>query len=153
MAPYSNDATYCILPSCKKLKLSWTVLKKISKKSNFWHLVPFNPWISIFFKIPAVSWPLTSCKVSEKTNEQFPRYLKTDQRTDQGMDQQTNKCGYYYYIPHQVNPGSTNKSKHTTFETDTSPMMTSELIPADLENGQLWDKFQNLVANDRQMVS
>ena len=43
-----------------------------------------NPRIMIFFKIPAVSlsllyWHLTSCKDSEKTNEQFPRYSKTDE--------------------------------------------------------------------------
>ena len=51
----------------------------------------FNPWIRIFFKIPAVSlsllyWPLTSCRVSEKTNEGPLRYLKKDQRTDRWTD-------------------------------------------------------------------
>ena len=61
------------------------------------------------FKIASVSlfllyWPLTSCKVSEKTNERFPRYLKTDGRTtDHGR---TNEGDYYG--PNRVNPGSKN---------------------------------------------
>ena len=41
------------------------------------------PGLRFFFKISAVSlfllyWPLTSCKLSEKTNERSPRYSKTD---------------------------------------------------------------------------
>ena len=51
-----------------------------------WFLT-LNPHIRIFFKILAVSlsllyWPLTSCKVSEKTNYLSPRYSKMDWRTD-----------------------------------------------------------------------
>ena len=55
------------------------------------HFFTINPQIKIFFKIPAVSlfllyWPLTSYKVSEKTNERSPRYLKTDGQTDGPTD-------------------------------------------------------------------
>ena len=50
----------------------------MSKKPSFWHLIPLNPRIKIFFKIPVVSlfllhWSLTSCKVSEKLNERSRR--------------------------------------------------------------------------------
>ena len=81
----------------------------MSKNRIFWHLVPRNPWIKIFFKILAVSlfllnWPLTSCKVSEKLNERSPRYLKTDGQTDRRTDRRTDKGDYHG--PHRVNPGS-----------------------------------------------
>ena len=62
-----------------------------------------------FFKILALSFlypygTLTSCKVSEKANEQFQRYLKTDGRTDGQTDGQTNNGDYHG--PHRLNPGS-----------------------------------------------
>ena len=99
MAPYSNDAPYCPLPSCKKLE---TFNDRFPRKCQKPQL---NPQIKIFFKIQAVSLfllygPATSCKISEKTNERSPRYLKTDRRTDG----QTDKGDYYG--PQWVNPGS-----------------------------------------------
>ena len=81
---------------------------KMFKNQNFWHLILLNPWFKIlFFIIPDVSlsllyWPLTSCKISEKTNEQFPRYSKMDGRSNDGP--QTNEGDYYG--PNRVNPGS-----------------------------------------------
>ena len=62
------------------------VSEKMSKNPNFWRFIPLNPRINIFFKILSVSlsflyWRLTSCKVSDQTNE---RSLdgQTDERTD-----------------------------------------------------------------------
>ena len=47
-------------------------------------------------------WPLTLCKVSEKTNEHSPKYLKTNGPwTDHAR---TNRGDYYG--PYWVNPGS-----------------------------------------------
>ena len=86
-APYSNDAPYCLVPSCKNQKLLIISFQKNIQDPNFWNLIPLNPWIKTFFKIPAVSVfllyrPPTSCKVSGKTNERSLRYLKTDGRTN-----------------------------------------------------------------------
>ena len=74
---------------------------KISKNPNFWHLIPFNPWIKIFYQISScvtlfTLLTQTSCNISEKSNERFPRYLKTNGRTNKGDN----------YGPHWVNLGS-----------------------------------------------
>ena len=73
----------------------------VSKNLYFWQLIPGFP--DTYF--PLTYQSTTSCKISEKTNEQSPRYLKTDIRlADRLMDEQTDKSDYYG--PHQVNPGS-----------------------------------------------
>ena len=59
----------------------------MSENSNFWHLIPLNPRIKIFFhNISSVTFftLLTPnfMQSFRKTNEQSPRSLKTDQRTD-----------------------------------------------------------------------
>ena len=64
------------------------------KNPNFWHLLPLNPRIKIFFQnfgrvTFLINWPLTSCKSSEKSNEQSLRYLKTGGQTDGRTDQRT----------------------------------------------------------------
>ena len=109
LASYSNDSPYCLLPSCKRLEtFNERFGGKMPKNPTFWHLIPLNPWIKIlFFKNMAVSlfllyWPLTSCIISEKTNERSLRYFKTDhgpwtnERTEKGD----------YIGPCQVNLGS-----------------------------------------------
>ena len=53
------------------------------KNPHFRHLTPLIPRLIFYFKTSAVSlfllsWPPTSSKFSGKTNEQSPRYLKTD---------------------------------------------------------------------------
>ena len=88
-----------------------TNFEENNQKNNFWYLTPLNPRIKILFQNSSSATfftllTLTSCKVSEKSNEQFPRYLKTDWPTDQRTDQQANKGDYYG--PHQVNPRSEN---------------------------------------------
>ena len=111
---YSNDASYCPLPSCKKLEIfNDRFPRKYLKIPNFRHLIPHSR-IKIFFKIPAVSlfllyWPLTSCKVSEKTNERFPRYLKTDTWTHGHTDMGD------YNGPLWVNPGSKFENTNEQF--------------------------------------
>ena len=64
-----------------------------------------NPRIEIFFKNWAVSlfllyYSLTSCKISEKSNEQSQRYLRTDGLTDGRADNGD------YYGSDRVNAGS-----------------------------------------------
>ena len=82
MVSYSNDAPYCLLPSCKKLEsFNGQFCRKCKKKTNFRHLIPR---LRLFFKIPALSlsllyWPLTSCKISETTE------ISKDGRADYGQ--------------------------------------------------------------------
>ena len=59
---------------------------KCPKPKVFLHLILLNSLIRFSFKIMSMSvlYPyntLTSFKISEKTNEQSLRYLKTDQQT------------------------------------------------------------------------
>ena len=76
-----------VIAIMQKIRMfSWGVPEKMSQNPNFWHLIPLNPQIKIFFQIRVVSLlllygPATSCKVSEKTNKRSLRYLKTDTRT------------------------------------------------------------------------
>ena len=88
MTPHSNDAPYYPPPSCKKLETCNDQFPSKCPKTlifDTWsHLIPrliffSNSGYVTFFLI---YWPLTSCKVSEKTNEWSLRYLKTDTQTD-----------------------------------------------------------------------
>ena len=83
MASHSNDAPYCLLPSCKKLETFNDQFPRKFPKTNI---------INTFFKIPAMSLfftlftpPSPSCKNLEKTNE---GYSKTDEHTDGQTDEQ-----------------------------------------------------------------
>ena len=73
----------------------WSILSKIvravfekkSKKCHFDHIFVLYGWTGVFFKNPAVAhlspfWYLTTCKVSEKSLEPFPRTFhgRTDWR-------------------------------------------------------------------------
>ena len=64
----------------------WLVSEKIGKNPCLTLILLYH-WINIFFKNWAVPLfllhhSLTSCKISEKSNEQSPSNLKTDERTD-----------------------------------------------------------------------
>ena len=72
--------------------------QKTSKIPQNWGFSPICDPPRFFFKNRALSllYPygaLTSCKKLEKTNEQFPRYLKTDRRTDQQTKRLTDQQG------------------------------------------------------------
>ena len=78
MAPHSNDAPYCLLPSCKKLKtFNDRFPRKYPKKTIFDTWSPFIPRLRFFlqFRPCHLYWPSTWCKISQKTNEQSLRYL------------------------------------------------------------------------------
>ena len=106
MAPHSNDAPYCPLPSCKKLEtFNGQFPRKCPKTRIFLYLIPLNPRIKTFFQNCGrvtflLYWPTTSCKVSEKINDRSLRYLKTD-RLKAGQPDKGD-----YYGPQRVNPGS-----------------------------------------------
>ena len=92
MALFSNDARYCLLSSCKKLE---SFNGRFPRKCQKTQIFTLNTQIKFCFKIPTVSlfllhWPATSCKLSEKTNEQSLRYLKTDRQTNGRTHRQTN---------------------------------------------------------------
>ena len=102
----------------------------------------FPPFMTpkIFFKNRALSllYPygaLTSCETLEKNNEQSPRYLKTDYRTD-GL---TDGLKGDYYGPHLVNPGSKKKSSSTTRKR-TNPYY----LQIDIEKGLRGKKINHL---------
>ena len=97
IAQYSNDALYWLLPSFNKLE-TLIDFEETANKTNFWHLIPLNPKIRIFFKISAMSLSLlyrslTSCKISEKNNERstISKDGWTDQQTDPLTDGLTPK--------------------------------------------------------------
>ena len=47
IAPYSNDASYCLQPSCKKFEtFNYRFWRKCQNKG--WHLIPPDPQIMIF---------------------------------------------------------------------------------------------------------
>ena len=84
------------MPTCNGYSIASTedvyFTQKVSLERAY-QKIPLNFQIKIFFKISALSlfllhWPLTSCKVSERTNERSQRYLKTDRRTDGRTDGQ-----------------------------------------------------------------
>ena len=92
MAPPSNDVPYCLLPSCKKSETFKELFRRKCHKTQIFDTwSPLIPGLRLFFKIPAMSlfslyWPLTTRKVSEKTNERFLRYLKTEGHTETQSD-------------------------------------------------------------------
>ena len=72
--------------------------EKMSQNRNFWHLIPLNPQIKIFFQNSGsvtflLYWHLSKCKISEKTNERSLRYL-THGRKDGHKDTRTDKGDY-----------------------------------------------------------
>ena len=94
---YGITFKWCpLLPSTIMQKIRnfrWPVSEKMSKNPNFWHLIPLNPRINIFFQNSCrvtffTLWTCkTSCKVSEKTNEWSVRYSR---QTDWGTTELTN---------------------------------------------------------------
>ena len=116
----------------------WPVLKKMSKNPNFRHLIHLNPQIKILFQnsgrsITLLDWPPTSCKVSEKTNELCPRYLKMDQQTNEGDDYGVPSSGSkiwktnwrslmrYRKIPNISSPNISPLISNTNFPPNISP--------------------------------
>ena len=83
MAPHSNDAPYCPLPSCKKLETFDDQFPRMIKNPNFWHLIPLNPRIRIFSRNSG----------HEKTNKLSLRYSKSDWGMDRQMNRQTDSQG------------------------------------------------------------
>ena len=88
MAPHLNDSPYCLLPLCKKLETcnDWK-MRKCPKTP----ILTLNPRVKIIFQnFSHVTFftllPVTSCEVSEKTNEWSLRYLKTGGHTDGHTD-------------------------------------------------------------------
>ena len=83
------------------------VLEKMSKIPNFWHLIPLNPRIKIFFQnsghvtfftLLTPNFMQSFRKIEWAVSEIFKDWL-TDGLTDKGD----------YYGPHWVNPGSKNQ--------------------------------------------
>ena len=47
MAPYLNDARYCLLPSCKKSEILMTDFRENVQKPNFLPHNPANPTLTV----------------------------------------------------------------------------------------------------------
>ena len=99
MTPCSNDAPYCLLPSCKKLEnFNDRFQRKWSKTTIFdtWsHLLPGLRFFSKFRPCHFFYYidPQLHTKFRKKTNEWSLRYIKTDRQTHWQTDTQTDHKG------------------------------------------------------------
>ena len=78
MKPYSYVPSFVFYFHAKNKKLFMTGFR-VSKKLYFWQLIPGFP--DTYF--PLTYQSTTSCKISEKTNEQSPTYLANEPWTNQ----------------------------------------------------------------------
>ena len=99
MALYSNDAPYCLLPSCKKLEIFNYRFQRKCPKPNF---LTLNLQIKIFFS------KFLTCHffyfIDLQLHAKFQKNLISG--IYRRMDRQTKEG--YYYGPHRVNQRSKN---------------------------------------------